>query len=78
MKDLNLLSPDTKNSFFRYRDDEIKIYFFKAGDLVYSNNFPVLMNLLNYEYDPNHWQLFFDFSKTSLKAGLVHNGNKLP
>ena len=78
MKDLNLLSPDTKNSFFRYRDDEIKIYFSKACDLVYCNNVSVLMNLLNFEYDLNHWQLFIDSSKSSLKAVLLHNGNKLP
>ena len=36
------------------------------------------MNLLNFEYDPNHWQLLIDSSKTSLKAVLLHNGNKLP
>jgi len=27
---------------------------------------------------PEQWQLFIDVSKTSLKAVLLHNGNKLP
>jgi hypothetical protein len=27
-------------------------------------------------YDPNDWRLFVDYSKRSLKAVLLHNGNK--
>ena len=27
---------------------------------------------------PEQWRLFIDASKTSLKAVLLHNGNKLP
>ena len=36
------------------------------------------MNILNFEYDPNHWRLLIDSSKTSLKAVKLYNANKLP
>lgn len=78
LNDWNLLSHGTKISYFRCRDDEIKPYFSEAGDLVYCNNVPVVMNLFNFEYDPSHWRLFIDSSKSSLKAVLLHNGNKFP
>jgi len=29
-------------------------------------------------HSPEQWRLFIDASKTSLKAVLLHNGNKLP
>ncbi|GFT46791.1 hypothetical protein TNCV_1317251 [Trichonephila clavipes] len=37
-----------------------------------------MMNLMNISYDLNNWRLFIDFSKLSLKAVLLHNGNILP
>ena len=35
-------------------------------------------NTLGIEHRPDEWRLFIDLSKLSLKAVLLHNGNKLP
>ena len=37
-----------------------------------------LMNALGIKHDPQEWQLFIDFSKLSLKAALLYNGNQHP
>jgi hypothetical protein len=33
---------------------------------------------LGHQHDPTKWPLFIDSSKVSLKAVLLHNGNKFP
>ena len=37
-----------------------------------------LMNALGNKHDQQEWRLFIDSSKLSLKAVLLHNGNKQP
>jgi hypothetical protein len=47
------------------------------GQLVFCCDIPALIHQLGEEtYDPNDWRLFIDSSKGSLKAVLLHNGNK--
>jgi len=36
------------------------------------------MDAMHMRHSTEQWQLFIDASKTSLKAVLLHNGNKLP
>jgi hypothetical protein len=36
------------------------------------------MEGLDHEYNPNHWRLFIDSSKVSLKMVPLHNGNRFP
>jgi len=36
------------------------------------------MNAMHMRHSPEQWRLFTDAPKTSLKAVLLHNGNKLP
>ena len=36
------------------------------------------MYCLNFNYNPTEWRLFIDSSKLSLKAILLHTGNRLP
>ena len=36
------------------------------------------MDAMHVRHRPEQWRLFIDASKTSLKAVLLHNGNKLP
>jgi hypothetical protein len=36
------------------------------------------MDAMHVRHRPEQWRLFIDVSKTSLKAVLLHNGNKLP
>jgi len=46
------------------------------GDLRYWNNIRELMEELQLEHTSGQWRLFIDLSKISLKAVLLHNGNK--
>lgn len=48
------------------------------GDLIYCSDVNNLFNALGQKHDPNGWRLFSDSFKLSLKAVLVHNGNKYP
>lgn len=41
-------------------------------------NINVLIKSFNLNYDSTEWRLFIDFSKLSLKAVLIYNGNSLP
>jgi len=36
------------------------------------------MDAMHMRHSPEQWQLFIDAPKTSLKAVLLNNGNKLP
>ncbi|GBP36844.1 hypothetical protein EVAR_96090_1 [Eumeta japonica] len=40
--------------------------------------YPGLFEAMNQNYDKTEWRLFIDSSKYSLKAVLLHNGNKKP
>jgi hypothetical protein len=37
-----------------------------------------LLDALGQQHNPGEWRLFIDSSKPSLKAVLLHNGNKKP
>ena len=47
------------------------------GNLVVCPKVHELMAALKITYDSSEWRLFIDSSKTSLKAALLHNGNKM-
>ena len=73
----NLLSSDTTFAWYRHREKEYTIYFLEDESLVYCVDIPGLITHLGAEhYDPNDWRLFIDSNKISLKAILLHNGNK--
>lgn len=74
----NLLKENTSVSYFRNRDEEFVTYFSKENDLVYCNNAYGLLRELGFATGPKEWRLFIDSSKVSLKAVLLHNGNKYP
>jgi len=44
--------------------------------VVFSNDVCFVMEVLGHEYNPDQWRLFIDSSKVSLKAVLLHNGNR--
>ncbi|XP_076342444.1 uncharacterized protein LOC143242821 [Tachypleus tridentatus] len=46
--------------------------------LCYCTNVPGLFTFLGLPHNPSDWRLFIDSSKRSLKAVLLHNGNKYP
>lgn len=78
LKGWNLLSKDTKVCFFRKRQEEFQDFYSKESNLVYCNNICSLLNAFEVEHKTEDWRLFIDSSKTSLKAVLLHNGNKWP
>jgi hypothetical protein len=53
-------------------------YYSMDDDLVHWNNIQELMEELQFEHTSGQWRLFIDSSKASLKAVLLHNGNKFP
>ena len=46
--------------------------------LCYCSDIFELFNEIGIDYNPLDWQLFIDSSVKSLKAVLLHNGNKFP
>lgn len=78
LKDWNLLQSGTKVSFYRNRHAEFENFFSMEDGVVFCNDVCSVMKTLGHEYDTNDWRLFIDSSKLSLKAVLLHNGNKFP
>ncbi|CAH0686096.1 unnamed protein product [Spodoptera exigua] len=73
-----LLLPDTKVTFFRNRSKVYSEFFKREGEYCYCTDIPGLYEAMNQNYDKTEWRLFIDSSKYSLKAVLLHNGNKKP
>ena len=75
----NLLDSDVSYSWYRNREKDYLPYFSMDDQLVYCHDVPGLIHFLGgskVAYIFNEWRLFIDSSKTSLKAVLLHNGNK--
>ncbi|RLU16501.1 hypothetical protein DMN91_010569 [Ooceraea biroi] len=77
LKERNMLLPGTKISVYRNRENAYLEYFTQDENLVYCKDVRGLIN----EFKPglyvaDKWRLFIDSSKASLKAVLLHNGNK--
>ena len=53
-------------------------FFSQGNDVVFCNDICSRMEPLGREHDPTEWLLFIDSSEVSLKAVLLHNGNKSP
>lgn len=68
LKQWNLLQADVNITHFRNR----------YNDLIYCSNINGLIHKMGHQHIAGEWILFIDASKNSLKAVLLHNGNKLP
>jgi hypothetical protein len=55
---------------------EIKEFFSQDNDMVFCNDVCCVIEALGPQHDPPEWRLFMDSSEVSLKAVLLHNGNK--
>ena len=73
----NLLERDVRVSHYRERQRYLIPFFEKKNNLVVCCDVNGLMKCLNLNHDPTEWRLFIDSSKLSLKAVLLHNGNRL-
>jgi hypothetical protein len=71
-----MLAPGTSLSWYRFREKEFVSFFSLEDGLVFCSDVPGRMTRFKIEYAPDEWRLFIDSSKRSLKAGLIHNGNK--
>ncbi|GBO07120.1 hypothetical protein AVEN_66730-1 [Araneus ventricosus] len=52
--------------------------FCQNGDVIFCKDVDSLLKALGLRHRPQEWRLFVDSSKVSLKAVLLHNGNKHP
>jgi hypothetical protein len=64
--------------FFHNCQDEFKCFFSLENDPVFCNDICSVMEALGHQHSIPEWRLFIDSSKVSLKAVLLHNGNKYP
>ncbi|GFX01805.1 uncharacterized protein TNCV_1022081 [Trichonephila clavipes] len=76
LKERHLLNSGVSFSWYRFREKEFVPFFTQEGDLVFCNNVPAILEIFKIMYEPEEWRLFIDSSKRSLKAVLLHNGNR--
>ena len=78
LREKNLLAPETTFYWYQEREREFRQFFTTQRDLslVYCNNIADLMKSMGPDYINTEWRLFIDSSSRSLKAVLLHNGNK--
>jgi len=72
------LDPKTQVTIYQNRNHAILPFFKKENDMCFCNDIKGLFDVMNTAYDRNEWRLFIDGSKYSLKAALLHIGNKKP
>ncbi|GFU71226.1 uncharacterized protein TNCV_3782121 [Trichonephila clavipes] len=75
-KEKHLLNSGVSFSWYRFREKEFVPFFTQEGDLVFYNNVPTILEMFKIMYEPEEWRLFINSSKRSLKAVLLHDGNR--
>ena len=78
MKERGFVFPDVKTSVYRNRHKQFAKYYTKQDDICFCSDIAGLFEELNEVHSPTEWRLFIDSNKESLKAVLLHNGNKKP
>ncbi|GFO50462.1 hypothetical protein PoB_007696700 [Plakobranchus ocellatus] len=76
LKEWNLVQAGVKSSGFRQRGADAASFFSTKDSLCFCSDIKGLFGYLGMNHDPAEWRLFIDSSKRSLKAVLLHNGNK--
>jgi hypothetical protein len=67
-----------KVTAFHSCQKDFEQFFTKQGKVTACKNVKGLMVAMNIMYSLEKWRLFIDSSMQSLKAVLLHKGNKLP
>jgi hypothetical protein len=75
-KGWNLLQQGTKVCFLATARINLNVFFSQENDIVFCNDICSVMEVLGHQHNTPEWRLFIDSSKVSLKAVLLHNGNK--
>ena len=78
LNEWNLLDRDARVCAFRFRSAQIARHFAEDDGICYCVDVAELFAALGQRHNPDKWRLFIDSSIRSLKAVLLHNGNKLP
>ena len=78
LKQWTLLHHSVKVTTFRTRNQDFEKFFKTVGYFTCCKDVDGLRDAVHRRHSPKRWRLFVDASKTSLKAVLLHNGNKLP
>ena len=78
MKEWNLLNVECKVTHCRNRHSDFAKHFAISDSLCYCSNTDDLFVSIGFLHKPADWRLFIDSSCYSLKACLLHNGNKHP
>ena len=74
----NLLDPSVEVTCQRKRHELFSNFFISEDGLCFCHDVTGLFEKIGIDLDPKEWRLFIDSSCKSLKAVLLHNGNKYP
>ena len=78
LKQWNLVDNSVQITCQRIRHQSFSTYFILSDGLCFCHDVTGLFNAIGISFNPNEWRLFIDSSNRSLKAVLLHNGNRLP
>ncbi|KAL6467649.1 hypothetical protein MHYP_G00233260 [Metynnis hypsauchen] len=78
LKQWNLLDESVQVTAQRKHHQVFSTFFSHQDGLCFCNNVAGLFEAIGITCNPNEWRLFIDSSCKSLKAMLLHNGNKYP
>ncbi|KAL6481776.1 hypothetical protein MHYP_G00098560 [Metynnis hypsauchen] len=78
LKQWNLLDESVRVTGQRKHHQVFSTFFSHQDGLCFCNNVAGLFEAIGITCNPNEWRLFIDSSCKSLKAVLLHNGNKYP
>lgn len=78
LSEWNLLEQTTKITVYRDRQKDFVPFFDVSEELYFCSDIDGLMGKMKIKHIPNEWRLFIDTGKSSLKAVLLHIGNKHP
>jgi hypothetical protein len=78
LKSKNLLTENTKFSWYRHREKEFAPNFIESDSMVFCSNVKPLVEQLGFHWESSKWRLFIDSSKHSLKGVLLNNLNEYP
>lgn len=74
----NLLDENVNIPVYWSREQKFTSFFAMQDSLVICANLNGVMEAFSINYNPEEWSLFIDSSSMSLRAVLLHVGNKLP
>lgn len=78
LKEYNLLDKSCKITKYRVRHEDFACFYQMDENLCFCNDVNGLFEHIKIPHEPDQWRLFIDSSSRSLKAVLLHNGNKFP